>query len=443
MLSNVLTQLDQIENASGRNDKIKLLTKFLKDPVFKGVVTRTLNSDCVYHIKALKPFTQSVETSHITDPEYLFQILDNLNAQPGANSYDKSILWGTACSSQGTYEVVKRILNKDLKCGVGAKSINAALPGTVYYVPYCRCSTSSAEGKFWSKPGIKYAQLKEDGMFVNAFHEDTISFTTRNGKTVHQLDRLAAALEGVRSTDTVYTGELIIIRDGVVQDRQTGNGILNSLIHGTANQEDADSVAIRIWDAVPIEDFWLYECTTPYTSRFQAVKELVYAIGDPDIADFVYTEEIKTKEDAEDFYLRMRAQGEEGSVLKSGKAIWSDHTSPNMIKKKNESSCALRITGWKYGKEGSKYKDVMGAIFCESECGKLKVTVNGKTDEMRGIDWDSMVGTICTVLFEYVTTSKSNPNPSLFLPRYSKPRPDREAADTLETIIERSKVVKS
>ncbi len=439
MLSTVLTKLEAVAATPSRNSKIKLLCSYLKDPVFLGVVTRTLNSDCVYHIKAVKPFVCSEETAHITNAEYLFSILDTLNSQTGASSKDKETLHKAACCNAETYEVVKRILNKDLKCGVGAKSINLAVPGTIYYVPYCRCSTDSAEDKFWAKKGKKYAQLKEDGMFVNVIHSNEISFITRNGKRVQQLDRLESALL-LSITDTVYTGELICVRNGVELDRQTGNGILNSLLHGTATQEEADCVTLRVWDAVPLEEFWLYESNTPYTKRFEALSKFVDEVDDLTVISAVYTEVIETKDEAAGFYTRMRALGKEGSVLKLGSAIWSDHTSPSMIKKKNTSSCALRITGWKYGKEDSKYKDVMGAIFCESECGQLKVTVNGKTDEMRGIDWDAMVGTICTVLFESITTSKSNEFPSLFLPRFDKPRPDRTTADTLEVIRERVKV---
>lgn len=443
MLKDIFTKLEHVANAKGRNDKIALIAIYLNDHNFKEVVIRALSSDTVYHVssKSLPAYSGPKPSG-----KNIFNILDILNSQEGASKADKLALSIAASTNPETYEVVKRIVNKDLKCGIDVKSINKALPDTIYYTPYCRCSgdDESVENKFWAKPGKKYGQLKEDGMFFNyVFHAGhrNLEFITRNGKLIRQLERLESRLYKVTKEfpNMVRMGEMVILHDGKVLNRQTGNGILNKLIHGTAPQHEADKVAIRLWDSVPYADFWEYECPLDYEERLYNTREFVEKVNDVSIADVVYTEELPDKAAADDFYIRMRAAGEEGSVLKLGTAKWKDHTSPDQIKKKNVSTCALVATGWKLGSEDSKYKDVMGAVFFESRCGELKVTVNGKSDEMRGWNWDDEIGTIWTIAFERISYSKSRKaaEASLYLPRIVEKRFDRSYADTLEEIIAR------
>jgi len=438
-LEEVNTALIKLAETAGRNDKTALLTEYLRYELFKKVVTYALSSNMVYHIEKFPKFKPSMFAPKFYQ-DRIFEMLDTLAAQTGATTQDKLALYNVSCASYGAYDVVKKILQKDLKCGVGPKTINAACPHTIFYVPYCRCSSDSIEDKFWKKPGNRFAQLKEDGMFANVIlTAEFTEFLSRNGIKINQLDNLGYDLNyGFRklaASPQVGTGELLIIRDGKVLDRQTGNGILNSLIHGTASKEDSDSVGIRLWDMVPYTEFWEnYETSVPYETRFHNVSTFVKKVDKPLYVDTVYTEIIKSKEEGQYFYRRMRALGHEGAVLKDPNAKWADHTSPGMMKMKNVSTCALVLTGWKSGKEDSKYEDVMGALFFESKCGKLKVTVNGKSDEMRSFDWDSKIGTIWTIEFERVSYSKSKDTASLYLPRIQKERPDRSYADTLEEI---------
>jgi hypothetical protein len=234
-------------------------------------------------------------------------------------------------------------------------------------------------------------------------------------------------------------GEMLIIHNGVEMDRQTGNGILNKLLHGTAPQHEADCVALRIWDSIPVDDFNAGECAIDYEDRLNFCYQLADALQDKETMDVVYTEELENKEQSTDFYSRMRANGKEGSVLKLGTAKWKDHTSPDQIKKKNVSTCALRLKGWKYGKDGSKYEDVAGALHFESECGKVKVTVNCREDEMRSWDFDKLYDSIWTIAFERVSYSKNKTEASLYLPRIEKIRDDRTTADSVKEIVARCK----
>ena len=98
----------------------------------------------------------------------------------------------------------------------------------------------------------------------------------------------------------------------------------------------------------------------------------------------------------------------------------------------------LIITGWNYGKQDTKNEHRMGAINCESSCGKLKVNVGiGFKDHERDWDWDMMTDEICEVICESIITSKSKSTHSLFLPRFSRIRENLTEAQSLEDMLSR------
>ena len=447
-LKQVLENLNHIKSLPGRNDKIKSLKQYLEDEVFKRVITFALNSNMTYKVKKFPPYNElRVIPSSI---DKIFIKLNQLNNQEGASNDDKAELYGLASIDPETYEVVKRICNKDLKCGVAAKSINKALPDTIFLMPYCRCSSDKEMHRldpYWEE-GVHF-QDKEDGMFVDVIcdYNGKIKIKTREGKKVKQLGKLKAELKASPYFDhlkgLVLTCETLILMDnGEVLDRQTGNGILNKLIHGTAPQHEVDRVLLRSWDAIPIDDFWKGECDVIYDARFDHIKSIVNMIDLPNRLQLVRDEIVYSLEEAKDCYADVRAKDGEGGVLKARTAKWKDHTSPLQIKMKNVSDCDLRITGWKYGKEGSKYEDVVGAFFAESQCQQLTVTVNVRTDEMREWNWDDLTGEIAEVEFNEVSKAKNKDTHSLSLPRFVKIKADRYEADTLEEIIAREQTKK-
>ena len=278
-LAKVHKALQKIKNTSGSNAKIVLLRKYLDKKLFLKVIKYTLDSDKQYNVKKFPPFTQdaySIDKS--TDLEQLFAHLDKLASQTGANKQDKTKLFGLARIDEETYEVVKRICNKDLKCGAEASSVNKAVPQTVITPPpYMRCSTDK-KIKNITYPAI--IQEKADCVFANLMISKTakIRFVTRAGNDIQQLGHLKNLIrsgdpkkkvpaghmkpgflnfgkEHTQFLNQVYTGELVVIKNGKVIDRKTGSGIINQCIQGTANPDDAKCVAFRLWDNIPLPLF--------------------------------------------------------------------------------------------------------------------------------------------------------------------------------------------
>jgi len=436
-LKHVLEKLNHIASSPSTLSKIHILKGYLLDEEFKKVCNYALASKYVFHVKKFPPFKPL--DGDFTNNLAIFDILEKLNASDGANNTMKEVLYNAASTDPETYEVVRRICEGDLKCGVGIKNINKAVPGTIFYIPYMRCSTEAAIGNI-TYPA--YAQEKNDGAFTNMIVKENggITFFTRNGKAIHQLQALKRALKPFVSrppyAGMVYMGELLVMVGGRILPRSEGNGIITSCIYGTANQSMADKVIIRVWDCVLLSDFWDGESKIPYSKRFNTVKQLAEEIASPTFKP-TFTELVNNEVEARNFYAKIRRHGGEGEVLKSMNFHWKDHDSPYQIKLVNTSSAELRIVGWNYGAERSKYEHVCGAVLMESECGMLKVKVSGMTDEQRAWDWDSHIGDIATVKFKELSQGKGNQHMSMTHPRIDELRLDRRTAQTLKDILKR------
>lgn len=455
-------KLVKIGQTDSTNAKVDILKECLAYPYFLKMVKFALAGDKRFHIKALPKYKPSLITGSVSD---IFSFLSILSKQTGASDADKKKLAELASIDSGTYEVVKRIVNKDLKCGVSAKLVNKAKPGTVNTVPYMRCSTDKKIENITYEAII---QEKADGMFVNVMinKKGQIKIITRNGKIVHQLRNLKKVILrgrelppevsgktvltthrgilnvgklGKACLGMVYNGELLVMKNKKILPRTTGNGILNSCLHGTANQKDADCVVLRVWDCLPLKDFYEGYCGTVYNTRLFQTSQFVRNVNDKEFVDMIMTKRVNSYEKAHDFYAKIRAKKGEGAILKNLNTVWKDHTSTDQVKMKNVSEAELEIVGWEYGKEGSKYEMCMGAIKCRSAEGALEVSVgSGFSDDEREADWELAEGAIVTIEFESVIQDKRKKGKySLFLPRFKEVREDRDAPDTIQDILKR------
>lgn len=461
-LKSVYEKLEKLEQTPSTNKKVTLLKNFLEDPLFFKVVTFALDERYTFYVKDFPKFKKHKSK---TSTNEIFKKLERLDAQRSATKKDKKELFKISSVNKGTYEVVRRICIKDLRCGCSTKLFNKAKPGSVAYVPYQRCSTEKKIGNItWDKGAI--CQEKADGTFVNVWirSEDKINFITRNFQKVHQLKMLKQAiLHGVKKTvnfkpgqrfgilnqgksksefiGKVYHGELVVVKNGKVLDRKTGNGIINQCIQGTASAKDANCVTLRLWDCIPEKEFWIdHKYKIAYQTRVFNVNKFVHAVNDPSYVQSIYSKYVKSLQEAKDFYAEIRRKGREGAIVKNVDGTWKDNDggSPDQIKMKNVSDADLRVVGWNKGEKGKKYEHLVGSIICETECGNLNVNISGLTDEQREWDWDMMIGDIVEVEYESVIKDKTGKKKhSLYLPRFICTKPDRSQADTLKQLLKR------
>ena len=449
-LKSVHQNMLKIKDTKSTNAKISLLSEMLLNSEdFKRTIV--LMYDDFKHFKVNKLPKKMKVSGGLLAPsssnhnQELFAYLEKLASQKGTSNSDKQALCKLASIDAETYEVVTRIINKDAKCGIGGKSINKAMAGLLFLMPYCRCSTEKAKmGNIDYERGA-IGQEKADGMFVNNIidRDGGVLFRSRNGNVVHQLDHLKEFFHKTPKDyrDTVYMGELLIMIDGKILPRQKGNGILSSCLQNTADPRMAKHAIIKLWDAVPQKQFWAGESEIAYKFRLGRVANFVKKMNNiqPNtLLSKIESKSLHSLEEAQAFYKRLRLEGKEGAIIKNQLAKWKDHTSPDQVKMKNVSDAELRITGWEYGKSDTRFKDCMGSVQLKSDDNLIFVSVSGFKDHERLYDWDERVGKIATLEYDGIITDKNKPGVySLYLPRNLEMRPDRSDTDTLKSLRKR------
>lgn len=337
----------------------------------------------------------------------------------------------------------KRILEKDLKSGFSEATVNKAVKDinadyVVPTTPYMRCTLpdkSNMETWDWVK-GV-YSQTKADGMFANVnVREDGYVWVTSRGGTLFPDGCLGIEGEIAVSFNkgTQTHGELTIYIDGVMQAREIGNGIFNSLLKG-GSLEHGQQVVYDCWDQIPLSAALpkgKYE--VDYSVRFAALSGQVSNANQSHIR-LTETRIVKSMEEARIHYKEHRARKLEGTVCKSPLAIWKDGTSKDQVKMKEEVDVELRVVGFNPGK--GKNEKTFGSIRCHSEDGLLEANFSGFEDSERDAIWADRVnwpGKIITGRSNSLlapSKGKKNGMWSLFLPRYIEERADKTTADTL------------
>ena len=334
-------------------------------------------------------------------------------------------------------KVIERIIQKDLKCGIQASTVNDIWMGLVPEYPCMLCSPF--EQKLVDKINFPaYAQMKMDGMRFNAIVRDgKCEFRSRNGKEILLLGNLEQEFISLAGdVDCVFDGELLVMFPGDHQfaDRQTGNGILNKANKGTISEVEAAMVHASVWDLIPYAYFVDGRCPTPYSKRISTLQESIIKQSPENKKVWLVSSDIvQTYEEAQAIFHNYLSLGYEGIILKDSNGVWEDKRAKHQIKFKGELECDLKIVAVEEGT--GKAAGMLGAIVCESADGVIKVNVgSGFTDAQRKSYWaENIVDKIVAIKYNSRIKNKLG-DESLFLPVFIELRDDKDVADTNKDI---------
>lgn len=420
---------DSLAANSSRNFKIEQLTKHSDNETLREVVRLALDPFTQFYQRKIPSYSRGVPENTVSLAEgldALFDLSHRLVTGNAAIEHLKNILSNLSADDA---KVIERVIQKDLKCGVQVSTANSVWSGLVHEYPVMLCSPF--EQKLVDK--IKFpaaVQLKMDGMRFNAIVKDgKCEFRSRNGKEIQLLGNLEEEFVTLANgIDCVFDGELLVKENGVILDRQTGNGILNKANKGTISAADAAKVNATVWDLIPYAYFTDGQCPTPYETRFGSLQ----AMKLPKKIQLVEHKVVKTYEHAKEIFEAYLADGQEGIILKDLKGIWEDKRSKSQIKFKGELECDLKIVGIQEGT--GKYAGMLGAILCESSDGVIKVSVgSGFTDEQRKNLGEEILDKIAAIKYNMRIKNKLGEE-SLFLPIVLEIRDDKETADASHQI---------
>lgn len=421
--------LHQLEAASGRLEKEAILKRNSTDLTLKEAFRLALDPSVNFYIKQIPAPDASKGAERISLECALCELKSRLCSRllRGHDARDH-VAFMLGCMTSDDREVLRRVLGRNLKCGVSESTVEKIWPDLKLSYPCMLVSPMDSKTKL-SFP--MYSQVKSDGARFNAIIENrAVHYRSRNGKEIDLFGSMDHEfLEMAGGRDLVFDGELLVVGpDGKPLDRKTGNGLLTKFQKGTGSKTVAASLRAVVWDLIPLEEFRKGKGTQTYRERYAT---LLAALQTPGVSKVVGVETttVQSLEQALDIYKHKVAEGEEGLVLKDPKGTWEDKRVKHQIKLKEVLDADLKVVGFTPG-EG-KYAGKIGSLMVESSDGKVKTSVGtGLSDADRSLPFSHYDGRIVEIRYNARITDKKTGETSLFLPVFECVRVDKDVASS-------------
>jgi ATP-dependent DNA ligase len=440
--------LTQLELRNSRLFKESVLEKNKDNFLLKRVLIAALDPYTQYYQRKIPKYKQR-EDQPIKSLEWALEGLKTLTSREyTGNAAIEQLQRILSTLTENNAEVIKRVVTKDLKCGVNIATVNKIF-GKKFIETYpCMLASAFNQKAFES---IKYpalVQTKMDGMRANIIidSEGIVDVRSRNGKQISLSGHFDEFVKNVfyksptlANLDVfhgaVLDGELLVLdeNDLFILERKTGNGILNKAVKGTISPEETKRVRFECWDMIPLEDFKKGICEIPYFDRVAVLEkrmEEVYNAQEDHLIGILKTETVGSYADCEEIFNEALEAGEEGIIVKNGDSHWENKRSKYQVKMKAELEADLLVESTIEG--SGKYEGLVGSLSCTTKDGSLKVNVgSGLSDEQRKMDPDEFIGKIISVKYNEKIKDKNSEHWSLFLPIFQELRLDKTIPDNL------------
>ena len=320
----------------------------------------------------------------------------------------------------------RRILIKDLRCGVSEKTINKVVEKKYadYSIPIFGCQLAHDSANHESKvSGKKLIEVKLDGVRVITIvrSDGRVDMFSRNGKELLNFPHIAEQISNVikqkgssKSMDVVLDGEIM---SSSFQD-------LMKQVHRKDNVEAGDAV-LHLFDVLPLEDFEKGIYNKDQETRSEMVKFWVATNKDllPNVTALENELVDLDTEEGQKRFKEINAQaiagGYEGIMIKDIDAPYECKRSVAWLKLKPFIEVSLTVVTTEEGT--GKNVGKMGALVCEGiDDGKaIRVNVgSGFTDQQRDEFWSCRVdGQVVEVRADAVTQNQDGTY-SLRFPRF-------------------------
>lgn len=321
----------------------------------------------------------------------------------------------------------RRILIKDLRCGVDEKTINkCAKQFPKYKIPVFSCQLAYDSNLHESKMiGEKIIDSKMDGarLLTIVYPNGRVNQFSRNGKEIvnfpHVIDQFTF-LSSTLDEPMVFDGEMM---SSSFQDLMTQ-------FYRKETVNTTDSI-LYLFDMIPLEDFSNGIYKVKQINRLEKLHNWVKTHKEhlPNVNILEY-EVINLSDDFgkkrfNEINNKALELGLEGIMIKDPNAPYECKRSTAWLKAKPTKSIDLEIVDLQEGTD--KYEGMLGALVCQGTEDDKEIFVNvgsGFTDEERKQYWinkPDVIGKIVEVKCDAITQNK-NGTYSLRFPRFSRLR---------------------
>lgn len=397
-LSEVYMIIRDIQNCSSTKAKQHIIKSNASNETFKKILVYAYN-DMQYGVK--KTTIDKMEFN--PDADYLWNNIWSMFEDLAKSNINNDLVLKISntigyFSNENVRDLLIRVLLKDLRCNINAKSINKAIPNLI---PQHQIMLASKfEGKLKGKVSMS---LKMDGIRNSVLIENnSIKHISRQGKVVENLNEINQALKEFNLNGYMLDGELI--RKNIDNLSSDDNFRLTTkIVNSKSNNKRG--LEFVVFDIVPIEDYYIGKSVIPYKERLELMEEL---IGEGN--EFVrLVKKFGITDNVEEIYNQLEkvvADNQEGLILNTLNGVYGfGKRSKEILKVKKMQTCDIRCLRVEEG-EG-KYQGKLGKIICDYKGYELGVG-SGFLDSDREFYWNNpneIVGHIVEV--QYFEESKN------------------------------------
>ena len=320
----------------------------------------------------------------------------------------------------------RRILIKDLRCGVSEKTINKVVEKKWpdYAVPVFSCQLAHDSANHESKvSGTKLIEVKLDGVRVITIvrTDGRVDQFSRNGKELVNFEHITKQISAVVKKDPP---KYDLVLDGEIMSSSFQD--LMKQVHRKSDVTANDAV-LHLFDLCPLDKFQEGYWDRDQDTRSKLIKAWVEKHQDnlPNV-NYLQNEEVNLDIDAgkkrfKEINQKAIDGGYEGIMIKDPNAPYECKRSVSWLKLKPFIEVTLEVTALEEGT--GKNIGRLGAFVCTGTDDGKNICVNvgsGLSDDQRSLIWadrDSTIGQLVEVRADAITQNQDGTY-SLRFPRF-------------------------
>ena len=321
--------------------------------------------------------------------------------------------------------LARRVIIKDLRCGISEKTLNKILGNTEWKIPVFTCQLATDSEKHTAKmTGQKRIEQKLDGVRVLAVvTKNAVNLYSRNGKPFDNFPQIVEQLENIKPKLIGVT-----YKKGIVLDGEIIGESFQALMKQAQRKSDVktDGMVYSVFDIIPLDDFERGFWNAQQYKRLDTLDKHRATFDATDSVRLMdgITVDLDTSE-GHDVMRRYAedavAAGFEGIMIKDLGAPYECRRSTFWMKWKPTITVDLNIVGFEEGTGRNAGR--LGAIICEGVDNDRCINVNvgsGLSDANRDEYWsarDQLLGDVIEVEADAVTQNQDGTY-SLRFPRF-------------------------
>jgi DNA ligase-1 len=317
----------------------------------------------------------------------------------------------------------RRVLIKDLRCGISEKTLNKVLGKTSWKIPTFTCQLAQDSTDRPAKmKGIKRLEVKLDGVRVLAVVQGaSVTLYSRNGKVFENFPHVADAIAANRKSIGAFGGRYVL-------DGEIVGASFQQLMRQAQRKTNADTtdMVYHVFDIIPLDSFQEGHYNAQQCKRLDILTGSRARFDETDCLRLMdgINVDLDTAEghDVMNRYAQDAvANGFEGIMIKDLSAPYECKRSSFWMKWKPTITVDLNIVGFEEGTGRNAGR--LGAIICEGEDNERNILVNvgtGLSDSNRDEYWaarDQLLGRVIEVEADAVTQNQDG-SYSLRFPRF-------------------------